>query len=95
MPEPHERAGPAGQPLAAGQSPPDRREPGKLPVQHRRRSFENGVQFIRGRVAHLQLEKETIQLRLGQRIGAFHFQWVLRGEHEERLRAACASLRPP
>ena len=37
----------------------------------------------------LQLEEEAIELRLGQRIGAFHLERVLRREHEERLRRAC------
>ena len=36
------------------------------------------------RVAHLELEEEAVELRFGQRIGAFHFDRILRGEHEER-----------
>ena len=36
------------------------------------------------RIADHQLEEESIQLRLGQRIGAFLLDRVLRGQHEER-----------
>ena len=38
-----------------------------------------------GRIRHLELEEEAIELRFGQRIGAFHLERVLRREHEERL----------
>ena len=37
------------------------------------------------RELHQQLEEEAVELRLGQRIGAFHLQRVLRRQHEERL----------
>ena len=37
------------------------------------------------RVAHVQLEQEAIELRLGQRVGALRFDRVLRGDDEERL----------
>ena len=41
----------------------------------------------RGRIAqHLQLEQKAVHLSLWQRIGAFEFDGVLRGEHKERIR---------
>ena len=33
---------------------------------------------------HVDFEEESVQLRLGQRIGALHLERVLRGQHEER-----------
>ena len=36
-------------------------------------------------VAHQQLEEEAVQLGLGQRVGAFLLDGVLRGHHQERL----------
>ena len=38
-----------------------------------------------GRIAHLQLEEEAIELRFRQRIRAFHLERILRGEDQERL----------
>ena len=38
---------------------------------------------------------KPIELRFGQRIGAFHFDRVLRGEHEERLFQRIALARRP
>ena len=43
------------------------------------------VRSSRLRVIDVELEHETIELRLGQRIGAFLFDWVLSGEDEERF----------
>ena len=37
------------------------------------------------RVADLELEHEAVHLRLGQRIGAFLLDGILRGQHEERF----------
>ena len=37
------------------------------------------------RVADFQLEHEAVNLRFGQRIGAFLLDGILRGEHEERF----------
>ena len=37
------------------------------------------------RVADLELEHEAVHLRLGQRVGAFLLDRVLRGQHQERL----------
>ena len=37
------------------------------------------------RVADHQLEHEAVDLRLGQRVGAFLLDGVLRGQHEERF----------
>jgi hypothetical protein len=36
-----------------------------------------------GGIFHENLEQESIQLGLGQREGAFHLDWVLRGQDEE------------
>ena len=33
----------------------------------------------------MQLQHEAIELRFGQLIGAFLFERILRGEHEERI----------
>ena len=43
--------------------------------------FVRGAQIIEHRV-----EQEAVELRFGQRIGAFEFDGVLRGQHEERRR---------
>src|SRR6266550_3716838 len=37
------------------------------------------------RVANVQLEHETIELRLRQLVGAFLFDWVLSGKNQERI----------
>ena len=38
------------------------------------------------RIAHLHAKQETIELSLGQAVDALLFDWVLRGQHHERLR---------
>ena len=43
------------------------------------------------RIADLDLEQEAVELRLGQRIGAFGLDRILRREHHERLRQRHAS----
>ena len=48
-----------------------------------RRPVENLVQALHVGIADLQLQEEAIELRLGQRIGPFHLQRILRREHEE------------
>ena len=35
-------------------------------------------------IGHQNLHQEAVELRFGQRIGAFHFDRVLRGHHQER-----------
>ena len=45
---------------------------------------DDGLQIRARRKRHPDLEKEPVQLRLGQRIGAFLFNGVLRRDHEER-----------
>ncbi len=42
--------------------------------------------FGGARIVDVQLEHEAVELRFGQRVGAFLLDRVLRGEHEERLR---------
>ena len=37
------------------------------------------------RIADLQFEHEAVNLRFGQRIGAFLLDGILRGEHQERF----------
>ena len=46
---------------------------------------DHGDLLILGQVIHHDIEHEAIQLRLGQRIRAFHLNRVLRGEDEERF----------
>ena len=46
-----------------------------------------------GQIVDHHVEHETVELRLGQRIGAFHLDRVLRGQHEERLRQRIAHAR--
>ena len=41
--------------------------------------------FVEVRIVHEHLEHEAVLLRLGQRIGAFLLDRVLRGQHEERI----------
>ncbi len=41
------------------------------------------------------VEHEPVELRLGQRIRPFLLDRVLRRQHEERLRRACAACRRP
>jgi hypothetical protein len=47
--------------------------------------LHDGFFFRLGRVANSQLEHEAVELRLGQRVGAFLLDGVLGGEDEERL----------
>ena len=47
------------------------------------------------RVAHVQLEHEAVELRLGQRVGALLLDGVLRGQDEERRGPAGRSRPPP
>jgi hypothetical protein len=49
-----------------------------------RRAADDLHFFIDGRILHLEVEHEPVELGLGQRIGPFHFDRVLRGDHEER-----------
>ena len=50
-----------------------------------RRPLEDLVHGLLGRILHLQLEEEPIELRFRERIRALHLERVLRGEHEKRL----------
>ena len=43
------------------------------------------LQLVAAGVLHEQLEEEAVELRFGQRIGAFLLERILRGHHEERL----------
>ena len=52
----------------------------------RRRPGDDPFLFLDGRIVHTQLEHEPVELRLGERIGRFLLDRVLRGEHEERGR---------
>jgi hypothetical protein len=56
---------------------------------HRRRAAGRTRQdlgdLVLARRRHHDLQQEPIELRFGQRVGAFHLDRVLRGEHEERL----------
>ena len=45
------------------------------------------------RVTDVQLEHETIELRLGQLVSAFLFDWVLRGQEPETDRGADTFVR--
>ena len=78
----------------------DRNLPDELLKLHQRRAIEHLAhvrlhafggarddfgQLGGGGVADEQLEEETVELRFGQRIGAFLVDGILRGEHEERL----------
>ncbi|MFO1216267.1 MAG: hypothetical protein U1E72_16935 [Burkholderiaceae bacterium] len=49
------------------------------------RHVEQLQQRVPGREGHRQLEHEAVQLRLGQRVGAFQLDRVLRGQHAEGL----------
>ena len=46
---------------------------------------EDLAEFGAGGIAHEQLEKETVELRFGQRVSAFLIDWVLRRHDEERF----------
>jgi hypothetical protein len=49
-------------------------------------AFDDGRQLDARREADLQLEEEAVQLRLGQRVGAFELDRVLGRQHEEQAR---------
>jgi hypothetical protein len=49
-------------------------------------ALHHGGLLLGGRVVDEELEEEAVGLRLGQRVGAFLLDRVLRGHHEERLR---------
>ena len=44
----------------------------------------NPVEIFARRIFHQNLHQKAIQLRFGQRIGAFHLDRVLRGHHQKR-----------
>ncbi len=46
---------------------------------------DDGDFFVLAEVVDDDVQHEAVELRLGQRIGAFHLDGVLRGEHEEGL----------
>ena len=50
-----------------------------------RRRLDDLELLVLGRVVDAHLEHEAVELGLGQRVGAFLLDRVLRGEHEERL----------
>ena len=50
-------------------------------------------QLALGRERHVDLEEEAVQLGLRERVGAFHLEGVLGGEHEERFREGVLLLR--
>ena len=50
-----------------------------------RHQIEDLPLFRARRIADLELEHETIDLRFGQRIRAFLFDGILRGQHQERF----------
>jgi hypothetical protein len=50
-----------------------------------RRPVEDRGQLLAGRERHQQLEEEPVELGLGQRVGPFLLDRVLRRQHEERL----------
>ena len=60
----------------------DRQRLGRL---HARRAVENGQQVLKLRALHGDFEGKAVELRLRQRIRAFHFNRILRRQHEERL----------
>ena len=53
-------------------------------------ALDDGRELVAGRETDVQLEEEAIQLRLGQRVGAFELDRILRREHEERVRQRVA-----
>ena len=46
---------------------------------------KDALLFVKRRVIHLDGEHEAVELGLGQRIGAFLLDRVLRGDDEERI----------
>ena len=70
----------------------DRRDLGRM----RRRGLHQDPPFVSDfRIADHDVEHEPIELRLGQRIRAFLFDRVLRGQHEERPIERIAARRRP
>ena len=51
---------------------------------------DHGHLFVLRQVVNHDVEHEAVELRFGQGVGAFHFNRVLRGEHEERFRQCVA-----
>ena len=51
-----------------------------------RRTGDDGDFFVLAEVVDDDVQHEAVELCLGQRIGAFHLDWVLCGEHKEGLR---------
>ena len=47
-------------------------------------ALDDGAQVFARRILHQDLHQEPVELRFGQRIGAFHFDGVLRRHHQER-----------
>ena len=47
------------------------------------RHLGNGLLILFGRIIDIDAEHEPVELRLGQGIGAFLFERILRGQHEE------------
>jgi hypothetical protein len=65
-------------------------------LRHFRRVRERGaahdfVQLGAIEIRHVELEHEAVELRLGQRIGPFLLERILRRQNEERLLADDAS----
>ncbi len=50
-----------------------------------RHHFKNSPFLIARRIADFQFEHETVNLRFGQRIGAFLLNRILRGQNQERF----------
>ena len=75
------------QDLGAGQHPLRRLG------RHAGRLRDDAHLFVLGQVLHHDVEHEAIELRLGQRIGAFELDRVLRREDEERPLERIASGR--
>ena len=59
----------------------------------RRRLRDHGHLFVLRQVVNHDVEHEAVELRFGQRVGAFHFNRVLRGEHEKRFRQRVTDAR--
>src|SRR5262245_43416203 len=58
-----------------------------------RGEVENAVELLLARERQDALEQEPVDLRLGQLIGALHFDRILRRQHEERTRQRHAAAR--
>ncbi len=48
--------------------------------------LEHGHLAVIVRITHLYFQEKAIQLRLGEAVNAFLLDWVLGGQHHERLR---------